>query len=143
MGLAGLTLAAAVAVSHAGVTRPVQTAYTQLWLLPDERAATPPAATAAAATPAVRLGIRNFEPATATYTLRLTAGGQLLGEWPGISLERDGVWETTARLPRDESLDPSSPVEASLYRAGDPDTVFRRVTFWPASPSADPTTRSS
>jgi hypothetical protein len=118
-------LAAIAAVTLAGRPAPARGAegYSLLWLLP-----------AADGNPnAARLGLSSHELAATEYRLALELDGRPIQEWGELSLAPGDRWEATAALPparADEML------EARLYRADDPETIYRRVTLWRRAPGS-------
>lgn len=119
--------AAAVGISRLGaIQKDQQSTFTQLWMLPaSESTGT-----------ALRIGIGNDEGSLETYRLVLRAGARTLASWPRIVVRAGRRWETEIALP--QGLSPRVPVEAELFRASEPATVYRHVTFWPGSAASRP-----
>lgn len=91
----------------------------QLWMLRDEKAASP----------TVRIGINNVNSKATQYRLRLQLhSGRVLQDWPTITVPPATGWETHldlgAQAPKGE------PLEAILYRADVPNDEFRHATVW-------------
>lgn len=119
LGLAALIALGALGLARFGASQQATPGFTQLWILPAE----------AAGDNTVRLGISSHEAAAARYKLQIKAAGAVVGEWPSIALDPGGRWETTIALPT--SRERAGTVEALLYRADDPDTVYRRGALAP------------
>lgn len=118
LGLAALVLVAAVGVAIAGADRQPTAGFTQLWLLP-----------AKGSDPEViRLGLHNSESTATGYRLQVLAAGLVIAEWPSIELQPLQTWEITTTLTADQT--DARTVEAILYRASDPGTIYRRVQLW-------------
>lgn len=116
-GLAVVVVGLALHVARTGAIEQPSPGFTQLWLLPstDGNQST------------VRLGIANMEGEAVTYSLRVREGNAVIAEWPALALSSGGTWETVVQLPNPQGG--SEPVEALLYRANAPDTVYRRVVL--------------
>jgi uncharacterized membrane protein len=116
------SVAVAVAISGASVSSTA--GYTQLWAVPSDSAAV-------GQPESVRVGVRNAETATQQYRLDLQQDGEVLQEWPAVTLQQDEQWETTLSVsPPMTSSSSGTPTEIVLYRADAPDVVYRRVTLW-------------
>jgi uncharacterized membrane protein len=124
LGLAGLMVIAAVVI----VVRSVMLAsdfaarypaleVVQLWALPET----------VNGQITLHVGIATRQAETATYRLRLQQGGQLLREWPTITLSAGEQWEIRVTLPG--NLTDAVPVDALLYRQGAP-VAYRHVQVW-------------
>ena len=87
--------------------------YTLFWLLPDEADAG-----------ALRVGIESQEFTRTHYRLALLIDGQLWQRWPALELATGEKWETDLSL-----LSPAGQVEARLYRADQPEVLYRHVTL--------------
>lgn len=118
MVVSALVVTAAILVARDGALHQRHEPYTQLWMLPTERLALT----------AVQLGMQSGEPNTETYRLELTIGDTVVGVWPEIVLESGESWATSATLPGADAAEPW--IEARLYRANHPTTVYRRATLW-------------
>jgi uncharacterized membrane protein len=120
-GLAALVVAGALGMARAGALEAPTPGYTQLWLLPD-----------GTGTPQqVRVGVSNAESTPVQYKLQLIVNGNVAQEWANVPLAPGAKWETTTTLPAD--LPKTQPVAALLYRRDSPNTVYRRVAWWPGS----------
>jgi uncharacterized membrane protein len=115
-GLALVIALTAVGVSYASARHQPSAGFTQLWLLP-----------AGGVDPTLRVGIASHEAAVTQYRLQLAVDGQVVLEWPSLTLQPNGRWETTAALPANVSS--VGTIEALLYRADQPDVVYRRVAL--------------
>jgi len=118
LGLAVVIACGAVAVSVIGAERQPYSGFTQLWILP---------AGGANAENAVRLGVSNMEATAMEYRLAVSVDGKVVKEWPSIDLELNEKWEATLVLPPTGSV---ARVEADLYRADAPTTIYRHVVLW-------------
>ncbi len=118
LGLAVAIVCGAVAVSIIGAERQSYAGFTQLWILP-----------AGGANPenAVHLGVSNMESTAMEYRLAVNVGGKVVRQWPAIDLEPNKQWEATLVLPPTASV---ARVEADLYRADAPTTIYRHVVLW-------------
>ena len=123
MGLAGVIVCGAVAVSIIGAERQSYAGFTQLWILP---------VGGANVENAVRLGVNNMESTAVKYRLTASVDGKVVKEWPSIDLEPKEKWDTTLVLPPTGSAGVAR-VEADLYRAGAPTTTYRHVVLWLAT----------
>ncbi len=120
LGLAGIMVCGAVAVSIIGAERQPYPGFTQLWILP---------AGGATAENAVRLGVSNMESTAMVYRLAVNVDGKVVKEWPSIDLEPNEKWEATLVLPPTGSAG-TARVEADLYLADAPTTIYRHVVLW-------------
>lgn len=117
-GVAAVIAITAITISYTGERHRPTPGFSQLWLLP-----------AAGESPTVHIGIASHEPATTQYRLQLGIDGQVVQEWPSLTLRPNGQWETMAVLPG--SATDSGRVEAVLYRANQPSVVYRRAVLAP------------
>ena len=120
LGLAVVIVGGGVAISIIGAERQPRSGFTQLWILPKG---------GANAENAVRLGVSNMEATTMEYTLTVNVGGKVIKEWPSVGLEPNGKWEATLVLPPTGHAG-AVRVEADLYRADAPTTIYRHVVLW-------------
>ena len=125
MLIAAVAIAAgAVAISYVAAQQTTATDVVQLWMLPAESAGT----TSGDGSRTVRLGVNNLGTQPLDLRLSLVQGGYKLQETESLRVDSGQKWETRFRLPG--VLPGSGPVEAILYRADVPFTVFRRVSIW-------------
>jgi uncharacterized membrane protein len=115
--LAGLIVIAALLVARNAALQTNAPGFTQLWLLPGDKAGQDQ----------LRLGLNNQEGAVVTYKLQVKLGSLVVQEWPALSLKPLEQWETLVTLP--PNLHSGDKIEALLYKAGAPDTVYRQVTY--------------
>jgi uncharacterized membrane protein len=115
--LAGLIVVAALVVTRNGALNQSTPGFTQLWLLPESTVNQGQ----------LRLGFNNQEGTVETYRLQVNNGSTNLQEWATITLKPSEQWETTFTLPA--GLPSGEKIEASLYKANAPDTVYREVTY--------------
>lgn len=91
--------------------------YTTLWLAPDgEQAGTRTGA---------RLGIQSGEFEPTSYRLEVRVNGQVAHVWPDLRLEPNQAWLAQLVLP--DAGRAALEVNALLYRADTPQTVYRQV----------------
>lgn len=116
--VAALTLTSAIAFAHTQAEQLSVEEGAQLWMLP-----------AQADRPTLQVGIDSTGIAPATYRLLIKADGKVLREWPNLTLAGGEQWQTT--------LDGASiagvvgPIQAQLYQANAPDTIYRQTQVWP------------
>lgn len=120
MGLAALIVCGAVAVSIIGAARQTYPGYTQLWILP---------VGGANSKDEVQLGVSNSESASQEYLLVVNFYSEISIKWPPIYLNPNEKWVNTLSLPTITSAD-AAKVEADLYRADAPTTIYRHVVLW-------------
>ena len=108
-GLAALITAAALLVAMRGAAATPDAGFTQLWMLPADNR--------------VRIGIQSMEEEPASYDLELLAGNRVARRWSAIELQPGEHWEAQQALPA------GRPIEARLYRHGEPGALYRRVTL--------------
>ena len=108
-GLAAVITAAALLVAMRGAAAAPDAGFTQLWMLPADNR--------------VRIGIQSMEEEPASYDLELLAENQVARRWSAIELRPGEHWEAQETLPD------GRPVEARLYRHGEPGALYRRVTL--------------
>jgi uncharacterized membrane protein len=120
LGLAAIIIGGAFAVSIIGAEQQPHPGFTELWILP---------AGGASAKNAVSLGVSNMEVATMEYRLAVKVDGKVVKEWSSINLNPNEKWNVTFVLPQ---LNPSgaTKVEADLYRANAPTSIYRYVVLW-------------
>lgn len=120
LGLAAAIVCGAVAVSIIGAERQPHPGFTQLWILP---------AGGANAEDVVHLGVSNMESTAMEYRLDVNVDSKVVKEWPSIDLEPHEKWEATLVLLPTGSAG-TARVEADLYRADAPTTIYRHVVLW-------------
>ena len=120
LGLAGLIVCGAFAVSIIGAERQPYPGFTQLWILPAGGANTKNA---------VRLGVSNMESTAMEYRLAVNVNSKVVKEWPSIDLNPNEKWEATLLLPQTGHAG-TAKVEVDLYRADAPATIYRHVMLW-------------
>lgn len=117
--LAAATLVGAAAIALAQTPLPAKHAegYTALWMLPTD-----------ADEEAVAVGVESNEQDAEAYRLRISqAGGS---ESQTFRVKLDPGEEKTYEVDVPRGAVGREHVVASLYREGDPDRLFRRVTRW-------------
>jgi uncharacterized membrane protein len=100
--------------------------YTLLWMLPGQAGAASSGTSPSAAGP-MRVGITSGEFTRTRYSLQVAVNQQVVRIWPAIELGPNQQWEAYLALPP-ESLGGAT-VEATLYRADSPGTVYRHVVL--------------
>jgi uncharacterized membrane protein len=115
--LAVVILAGATALTVQGARGQATVGFTQLWMV--QASPTDPTT--------LRLGVSNQEPATTDYRLQFEVEGTLLRTW-SMQIAPGETWEESVPLP--PQLPQSARIEAVLYRADTPGTVYRRVQLW-------------
>lgn len=117
--LAALLTIGAVGVARSGAIQQPTTPFTQLWITPVDEASPS----------MVRLGVRNMELTTEHYTMQLKTGSTVMQEWTTIALAPGETWEVTVEL---ENGQATPQLEAFLYRASEPNHVYRHGVLWHA-----------
>jgi len=120
LGLSAFIVCVAVTVSIVGASQQPRPGFTQLWMLP-----------AAGANPknAVRLGVSNMESTAMNYSLNVKVDGRVVKKWSSIILNPKEKWEAALTLPL-PTRTTNTRVEALLYRADAPTTIYRDVVLW-------------
>lgn len=120
LGLAALIVCGAVALSIVGAERQPYPGFTQLWILP-----------AGGSNPwnTVQLGVNNMELTAMEYRLAVSVDGKVVKEWPTIDLNSHEQWEATFLVPQTGYVG-TAKIEADLYRADAPTTLYRHVVLW-------------
>jgi uncharacterized membrane protein len=116
--LAGLAVAAAVALARVPSSPAGLEGYTLLWILPND----------AAPAPRIQLGVSSMEFTPTRYHLLVTLDGQVIYDWAEIDLGPGEKWAELVAVPDHGSG--LGQVEALLYRLDNPDVVYRRATLW-------------
>jgi len=120
LGMAALIVCGAFAVSIIGAEQQPHPGFTELWILP---------AGGANAKNAVSLGVSNMESAMMEYRLAVKVDGKVVKEWLSIDLNPNEKWNVTLQLPQ-LNLSGAIKVEADLYRANAPASIYRYVVLW-------------
>jgi uncharacterized membrane protein len=120
LGLSALIVCGAVAVSIIGAEHQPSPGFTQLWILPGG---------GANSKNTVSLGVNNMESTTMEYRLAVNVDGKVVKEWPSIDLNPNEKWEATLSLPQTGHAG-NARIEADLYRADAPTTIYRHVVLW-------------
>jgi hypothetical protein len=116
LGIAGLTVIGAVlAARDEAALRPAPDVV-QLWIMPGAQADT------------VRVGVATQGPVDERYRLTLQRGGYIVREWPALSVARGEHWEASVEL--SDRQPGRGPLEARLYRLGEPNAAYRQVMLW-------------
>lgn len=117
VGAAIVIGAASIALAQKPLPAKHADGYTALWMLPTN-----------AAEEAVVVGVQSNEQDPASYRLRITTGGESQSQTYPVKL--DPGEEKTFEVEVPSRSTGKTHVVASLYRAGKPDRLFRRVTRW-------------
>jgi uncharacterized membrane protein len=137
LGLAVIVIGSAITVSYIGALQQTRPGFTQLWIMSASK-------TNPKTNPenAVRIGISNKESTVINYRLVVTMNGKPVRTWLSIRLNPNENWETILVLPQTahssttkvaKKLSITTKVEAMLYRADAPGTVYRHVVLWLAT----------
>jgi hypothetical protein len=90
----------------------------QLWMLPKGNAAPH----------TLRVGVNSIGSAAGAFRLQIERSGYIIRDWTSLSIVPGQQWEETLTL---QGRQPGSgPFEARLYRAEEPNIVYRRVALW-------------
>lgn len=115
--VAALIASAAVGISRRGALQTdQQSTFSQLSMLPTS------------GNNDLRIDVTNHEGATQHYRIVLHAGNRQLSDFQGITLAAGDTWSRTVRMPT--NLPSRTRIEADLYRATSPHSVYRHVTYW-------------
>lgn len=117
LGAAVLIGGAAIALAQKPLPAKHAAGYTALWMLPTD-----------AAEDAVMVGVQSNQQHAAAYLLRIAANGGALSETHRVEL--DPGEEKTYEFALPPGSAGRAHVVASLYREGQTDRLFRRVTRW-------------
>ena len=125
LGIATLIIGGAFAVSIVGAQQQARSGFTQLWMLP--------ASSTSKVDNSVNLGVSNKESTPMQYHLAVDINGKLIKDWPAIDLSPNQQWKFTLVLQKSllaGSATTPAKIEALLYRASDPKTLYRHVVLW-------------
>jgi uncharacterized protein DUF1616 len=117
-GLAIAVIAGAVLFARSEAALRPAPDVIQLWMLPGDTAESP----------MLRVGINSVGPAAGDFRLQIERGGYIIREWPSLTITPGQRWEETLML-QGRQLG-SGPFEARLYRAEEPNVIYRRVALW-------------
>ena len=90
--------------------------FTQLWILPSKQTNN---------SCAISIGVHSFEATPITYRLVMTINGSQVNTWSSIVLAPQEVWDQSVSIK--PGITDSSYIEARLYNAEQPKTVYRNV----------------
>ncbi len=117
-GLAIMVIAGALLLARSEAALRPAPDVIQLWMLPVDDTAPP----------RLRVGVNSVGLAAGDFRLQIERGGYIIHDWPSLSITAGQRWEETLTI---QGRQPGSgPFEARLYRAEEPDTVYRRVALW-------------
>lgn len=114
-GVATLVVIGALQIAYVPAPASRVEGYTSLWILPAETNA-----------PVANVGFTSAELETTQYRLDLLVEGRPVQSRPQIVLEPGQSWAEAFPL-----ANPGTRVEALLYRAEEPNTIYRRVHLVP------------
>jgi uncharacterized membrane protein len=117
LGAAALIGAASIALAQEPLPAKHADGYTALWMLPTD-----------ATEEAVVVGVQSNEQDPASYRLVVSTGGESQLETYRVKLDPGAEKTFEVRVPSRSTG--KTHVVASLYRAGQPERLFRRVTRW-------------
>lgn len=104
-------VAVAVLIARAGVKQP-SVPFSALWIVP-------------AAAGMAQIGLDNEETVTITFRVDVSINGAIQTTIPAVTVAAGERWTTLVAQP-----DPGGPpLDVRVYLAGQPDVVYRRVTF--------------
>jgi hypothetical protein len=118
LGMAVLVTGAAIGLTRLPVAPNGIAGYTQLWMITPNPNNTND----------FRLGLTSAEFTDTRYRLQVSIDGQVVKEWPELSLKPGETWETAISLPSGQFG--SGPIIADLYKLDNPETLYRHVTLW-------------
>ena len=125
LGIATLIVGGAFAVSIVGAQQQARSGFTQLWMLPTS--------STSKVDNSVSLGVSNKEFTPMQYHLAVDINGKVIKDWPAIDLSPNQQWKFTLVLQKSllaGSATTPAKIEALLYRASDPKTIYRHVVLW-------------
>lgn len=115
--LLGLALLIASLAVWSSIIRPAEvpeSSFTQFWMLPTNNNNC-----------AVQIGVHSFEATDVTYRIVMTTNGKQLITWSSIVLAPQAIWDQAVAIK--SAASESIYVEARLYRADTPGSVYRDV----------------
>ena len=118
VGLAVLVTGAAFGLTQLPAAPNGVAGYTSLWMVPANQGSSND----------FRLGIESSEFTETRYRLQVSINGQVVQEWPELSLKPGQTWETEISLQSNQIG--SGSVVADLYKLDDPGTIYRNVKIW-------------
>jgi uncharacterized membrane protein len=122
-GMGLLAIVIALQLGHIPSPADRTAGYTTMWLLPQDNNPE-----------SVSLGVSSSEFEPVRYKLVIEVDGQAAKEWNNIVLEPGQEWRNAFDLP--PLAEDKQEVEALLYRADSPGTVYRNVTLKRQLPEA-------
>ena len=121
-GLAIAVIAGAVLLARGEAALRPAPEVIQLWMLPGDTAASP----------TLHVGLNSVGLAAGDFRLQIERGGYIIHEWPSLSIVPGQQWEQTLSL---HGRQPGSGAfEAHLYRAEEPNVLYRHVALWLDTP---------
>ncbi|MFL5804821.1 MAG: DUF1616 domain-containing protein [Roseiflexaceae bacterium] len=117
-GLAIAVIAVAMLLARSEAALRPAPDVVQLWMLPSDTAEPH----------TLRVGLNSVGPAAGDFRLQIERGGYIIREWPSLIITPGQRWEETLTV-QGRQLG-SGPFEARLYRAEEPNVIYRRVALW-------------
>jgi len=122
LGLAIAMIAGAVLLARGEAALRPAPEVIELWMLPGDTAASP----------TLHVGLNSVGPAAGDFRLQIERGGYIIHEWLSLSIVPGQQWEQTLSL---QGQQPGNGAfEAHLYRAEEPNVLYRRVALWLDTP---------
>ena len=116
LALAIIIATGAVALSASGAQKQAQTAYSVLWMVPQNASVTD-----------VTIGVENRESSTMTYAITVVDDNTVLVTWKDIVVQPGHSWTRSLSLPA-SALIAGRCVDARMYRAGDLNHIYRHAS---------------
>lgn len=121
IGLAEVLVVAAVVIARTPTPPQAVQGYSMLWLLPADQS------------DAVRVGFSSMEFNTTRYKMELDVNGTVQVSWPSLDLQPGQSYEAIVPLGSDAAI--GAEIEAVLYRADQPDLIYRHVVLYESKAS--------
>jgi uncharacterized membrane protein len=115
--VAGVLVMGSIVVARNGAFNQARPGFTQLWIV---KSGTPNQ---------VQIGVQNEEGSSVSYWLVVRQGTIPLQAYYDMHIDAAGTWNAIVQLPAD-AASAGQPIEADLYRADQPDRVYRNVSLW-------------
>ncbi len=94
-----------------------QQGFTQFWMLPAKQQSSQSCN--------ISVGVRNFEATTTTYRIEMSINGTQAKSWTSVVLAPQQEWDQA--IPVDTTASNTMYLEAQLYRADKPNSMYREV----------------
>ena len=116
-GVAGFAVVAAIIIASIGAQYP-QAELVNLWIKRAERASD---------SGRIQIGVDNVNSSAIAYRVKVQRGDFVMREWPELEVATGSTWIGTIELTANPPG--TGPLEALLYRADNPQQIFRRVSL--------------